>query len=104
MQSANNSRRMSTHFSSLLAEREAHIEKLEEKETNLQQTLDSKVTSESKLKQERNLLLSVSLKKRKLSTTISKYPPSVYMHVRTFPFQLHVHTCTCTSSKLVACM
>ena len=59
-QTASKAKRLSTHYSSLLAEREAHIEKLEEKETSLQQTLSTKVTSESNLKRERNLLLSVS--------------------------------------------
>ena len=88
LQSADNSRRISTHFTSLLAEREAHIEKLEEKETSLQQSLVSKVTSESELKQERKFLLSVSEKKqnflyttRSIDTTISSTPnvSSVYI-------------------------
>ena len=53
--------RLSNHFSSLLAEREAHIEKLEEKETSLQQTLKDRVSRESHLKREKSELINVSL-------------------------------------------
>lgn len=60
-QSASKSKRLSSHFSGLLTEQEARIEKLEEKETSLQKTLDDKVTSESHLKEERRRLISVSL-------------------------------------------
>ena len=52
---------MSSHYSNLLAEREAQIERLEAKETSLQRTLDDKVSSETNLKQERRRLINVSL-------------------------------------------
>ena len=52
-------KRLSSHYSSLLADQEAQIETLREKETSLQKSLNDRLTSETNLRQERKQLISV---------------------------------------------
>ena len=52
-------KRLSSHYSSLLADQEAQIETLRKKETSLQKSLSDRVTSETNLRQERKQLISV---------------------------------------------
>ena len=52
-------KRLSSHYSSLLADQEAQIETLREKETSLQKSLSDRVTSETNLREERRQLISV---------------------------------------------
>ena len=60
MQSASHTSRLSSHYSSLLAEREAVIEELATQETDLKLALQRKTLTESQLQQEKSDLLTVS--------------------------------------------
>ena len=61
LQSATQTSRLSSHYSSLLAEREAVIEELATHETDLKLALEQKTFTESQLKQEKSVLLTVSV-------------------------------------------
>ena len=60
LQNASRTSKLSSHYSSLLKEREAVIEELATHEENLKRALQQKAKNESELKQEKNLLLTVS--------------------------------------------
>ncbi len=60
VQNASQTSRLSSHYSSLLADREAVIDELSTHENDLKKALQHKVISESNLKQEKKFLLSVS--------------------------------------------
>ena len=59
-QNASRSSRLSSHYSSLLAEREAVIEEMATHEMDLKRALEQKMQQESELKQEKTILLTVS--------------------------------------------
>lgn len=60
LQSESRTSRLSSHYTSLLAEREAVIEELATNEMDLKRALEEKAINESELKQEKNLLLTVN--------------------------------------------
>ena len=59
IQSDYKAKRLSSHYSSLLADQEAQIETLRDKETSLQKSLSDRVTSETNLREERRQLINV---------------------------------------------
>ena len=61
LQSDSKTKRLSSHFEGLLADREALIEQLATQESTLKHALEDKAQAERKLKEERQRLISVGL-------------------------------------------
>ena len=61
LQSDSKTKRLSSHFESLLADREALIDQLATQESTLKHALEDKAQAERKLKDERQRLLSVGV-------------------------------------------
>ena len=71
MQNANQTSRLSNHYSSLLAQREAVIEELATQETDLKYALQEKALKESQLKQDKTFLLTANKAlQERLDTTL----------------------------------
>ena len=71
MQNASQTSRLSSHYSSLLAQREAVIEELATQETDLKHALQEKALKECQLKQDKTLLLTANRAlQERLGTTL----------------------------------